>query len=345
MMEGPRSGHDHAGIRRPLPAKLCRPRRPNPVGDTTPCECSADLARHGPRPRRVARPRAECQRPSGAFVRAIREECLNRLILFGERRLRRASMRPGALTSGAELSGARQRGSVGAPDRPRPSKRRSSAGTARAITSTSGLPPVTWAEARPARHPADPGDDLSGRGLGAVRRHPRQPIPLAVQAGRDPGARTACSCQEHGVDVSSDSSEPLPHPPGVRRGPSGRDAIGEPDIGEPYQQFRARQRLPAEGGEVLEVLHAGEVPIQWYFAPADSRHAASSGRAERRRRGPGCARDLRTAAAARGAGRASWSSPLRSGPGGHRSRQSRPPARRLPGRRRDRTPWTTQWPR
>ena len=40
-------------------------------------------------------------------------ECLNRLILFGERRLRRASMRPGALTSGAELSGVRQRGPVG----------------------------------------------------------------------------------------------------------------------------------------------------------------------------------------------------------------------------------------
>ena len=63
------------------------------VEDTTPCECSADLARHGPRPRRVARPRAECQRPRGALVRPIREECLNRLIPFGERRLRRASMR------------------------------------------------------------------------------------------------------------------------------------------------------------------------------------------------------------------------------------------------------------
>jgi hypothetical protein len=67
---------------------------------------------------------------------------------------------------------------------------------------------VTWAEARPARHPADPGDDLSGRGLGAVLRHPHQPTPLAVQAGREPGGRTACSGQEHGVDVSSDSSEP-----------------------------------------------------------------------------------------------------------------------------------------
>jgi hypothetical protein len=67
------------------------------VGNTTPCECSADLARHGPRPRRVARPRAECQRPGGAFVRAIREECPQPLILFGEGRLPHPSMRPGAL--------------------------------------------------------------------------------------------------------------------------------------------------------------------------------------------------------------------------------------------------------
>jgi hypothetical protein len=85
----------------------------NPVGDTTPCECAAVLARQGPRPRRVARPRAECQRPRGAFVRAIREECLNRLILFGERRLCRASMRPGARTSGAELSGLGNEGRSG----------------------------------------------------------------------------------------------------------------------------------------------------------------------------------------------------------------------------------------
>jgi hypothetical protein len=122
------------------------------VGDTTPCECAADFAQHGPRPRRVARPRAECPRPRGAFVHAIRAECLNRLILFGERRLRRASMRPGVLTSGAELSGARQRGPVGPPDRPRPSKRRSFAGTARAISDSSepptGSPPQAPGEPR-----------------------------------------------------------------------------------------------------------------------------------------------------------------------------------------------------
>jgi hypothetical protein len=67
--------------------------------------------------------------------------------------------------------------------------------------------PVTWSEARPAssrsgRRP------VRARSLGAVLRHPRQPIPLAVQAGREPGARTACSGQVHGGDVSSDSSEP-----------------------------------------------------------------------------------------------------------------------------------------
>jgi hypothetical protein len=141
-----------------------RVKRSSPLGDTTPCECSADLARHGPRPRRVARPRAECQRPRGAFVRAIREECLNRLILFGERRLRRASLRPGALTSGAELSGATR---VGRASRPTQAEQETvlrwdREGDYVHVWSAS---PVTWAEARPARHPADPGDDLSGRAV------------------------------------------------------------------------------------------------------------------------------------------------------------------------------------
>jgi hypothetical protein len=168
-----------------------------PVGDTTPCECSADLARHGPRPRRVARPRAECQRPSGAFVRAIREECLNRLILFGERRLRRASMRPGALTSRAELSGARQRGSVGPPDRPRPARDGPPLGPRGrlrprlvCLPGDLGGSSTGSASSRSGRRP------VRARGLGAGLRHPHQPIPLAVQAGRDPGARTACSGQE-----------------------------------------------------------------------------------------------------------------------------------------------------
>jgi hypothetical protein len=70
-----------------------------------------------------------------------------------------------------------------------------------------------------------PGDDLSGRGLGAVLRHPRQPIPLAVQAGRDPGARTACSCQEHGAGASSDSSKPpMGSPHRLRGEPRSRTA-------------------------------------------------------------------------------------------------------------------------
>ena len=128
------AGH-HPCVRGGGCARRCAGAPPRPPcfvqdGSGTPRRASVPLTlrRDGPRPRRVARPRAECQRPRGAFVRAIREECLNRLILFRERRLRRASMRPGALTSGAELSGARQRGPVGPPDRPRPSKRRSSAG-------------------------------------------------------------------------------------------------------------------------------------------------------------------------------------------------------------------------
>ena len=172
-------------------------------------------------------------------MRAIREECLNRLILFGERRLRRASLRPGALTSGAELSGARQRRPVGRPTDQAEQEtvlRWDREGDYVHVWSAS---PVTWAEVRPARHPADPGDDLSGRGLGAVRRHPRQPIPLAVQAGRDPDARTACSGQEHRVDVSSDPSEPpmgsphrlqgepRPEPPIWRPRP-GRGRVGAP---------------------------------------------------------------------------------------------------------------------
>jgi hypothetical protein len=89
------------------------------------------------------------------------------------------------------------------------------------------------------------------------------PAEIGVSPGRSLCGPTSAS---GGISDERDGQpDPLPHPPGVRRGPSGRDAIGEPDIDEPYQQLRARQRLPAEGGEVLEVLHAGEVPIQWYL--------------------------------------------------------------------------------
>ena len=69
---------------------------------------------------------------------------------------------------------------------------------------------------------------VSGRCYGI----PHQPIPLAVQAGRDPGARTACSRQEHGVDVSSDSSEPpMGSPHRLQGEPRPRTAHLAPEAG------------------------------------------------------------------------------------------------------------------
>jgi hypothetical protein len=52
-------------------------------------------------------------------------------------------------------------------------------------------------------------DTPSGRGgFQPFLPHPVQPAPVGAQAGRTQGARTACSRQERGVAVSSDSSEP-----------------------------------------------------------------------------------------------------------------------------------------
>ena len=209
-----------------------RVKRAGPLGDTTPCECSADLARHGPRPRRVARPRAECQRPRGAFVRAIREECLNRLILFGSVGYAAPRCVQAHEHRERNYQGLGNEGRSGLPTDP---------GRAR-----DGPPLGPRGRLRP-RLVCLPGDldgsstgsasSRSGRRpvrarFGAVLRHPRQPIPLAVQAGRDPGARTACSGQEHGVDVSSDSSEPpMGSPHRLQGEPRPRTAHLAPEAG------------------------------------------------------------------------------------------------------------------
>ena len=134
----------------------------DPVGDTTPCECSADRARHGPRPRRVARPRAECQRPRGAFVRAIREACLDRWILFGKRRLRRAwPSRRTSIGSGTIRGSATRAGRA---SRPTQAERETVLRWDRGgdYVHVSSASPVIWAEARPARHPVDPETTCQG---------------------------------------------------------------------------------------------------------------------------------------------------------------------------------------
>ena len=71
--------------------------------------------------------------------------------------------------------------------------------------------------------------------LRPVLPDPPRPVPVGAQAGRGQGARTACGRQEHGVDVSSDPSEPpmgSPHRSGANHaqnrpsGARGRVGVG-----------------------------------------------------------------------------------------------------------------------
>ena len=93
------------------------------------------------------------------------------------------------LTSGAELSGARQRGPAGPPDRPRPSKR-----PGRKLDRL-GIQPIRETTCQGA---------VSGRCDGI----PVSRFDWRFKRGGTQGAGAARSRQEHGVDVSSDSSEP-----------------------------------------------------------------------------------------------------------------------------------------
>jgi hypothetical protein len=101
------------------------------------------------------------------------------------------------------------------------------------------LMPLTLdvAEARAPGNSTGSRDTPSGRGgFRPFLPHPVQPVPVGPQAGRGQGARTACSRQEHGVDVSFDPSEPpmgsSPQAPGRTTsqnrpsGARGRVAVG-----------------------------------------------------------------------------------------------------------------------
>jgi hypothetical protein len=68
--------------------------------------------------------------------------------------------------------------------------------------------PGDLADAGAAGDPPDPAGPAPGRGRRALLPDPPRPIPVGPQASGGQGARTACRRQEHGVDVSSDPSEP-----------------------------------------------------------------------------------------------------------------------------------------
>ena len=107
----------------------------------------------------MTRPAAEHPDPPTLHV------TLNRLILFGESGLRRASMRPGARHRERNHQGLGNEGRSGLPTDPGRQEtvlRRDRGGDYVHVWSAS---PVIWAEARPARHPAGPGNDLSGRAV------------------------------------------------------------------------------------------------------------------------------------------------------------------------------------
>jgi hypothetical protein len=92
--------------------------------------------------------------------------------------------------------------------------------------------PGDLAEAGAAGDPPYPAGPPPGRGRRAVLPDPPRPIPVGPQAGGGQGARTACSRQERGVDVGSESSEPPTGSPHRLQGePRPRTAHLAPEAG------------------------------------------------------------------------------------------------------------------
>jgi hypothetical protein len=179
------------------------------VGDTTPCECSADPcearsapASRSPSTRRMPTPTRSLRARDASGVPQLFDSVRGASATPRLDASRRTHIGIGTIRGSATRAGRASRPTQAEQETV---LRWDREGDYVHVWSAS---PVTGRKLSTGSASSRSGRRSVRRGLGAVLRHPRQPIPLAVQAGWDPGARTACSGQERGVDVNSDSSEP-----------------------------------------------------------------------------------------------------------------------------------------